>query len=96
MEDRRDMTNVLLAGLLGPVLHTADDTAWHSRTRRVTPLRCLGLPSDLDQHSELLQHLRMTQEAMHLERVRAAAADELARKRPRRHLHVVPDPPDAA
>jgi hypothetical protein len=53
--DRRDITMVLLSGLLGPV----PDTAEYSRAPKVSRLRCLSLPTDLPEDTDLLKHLWM-------------------------------------
>jgi hypothetical protein len=92
MEHRRDMNNILLSGLLS--LHTAGDAAWHSHAREVSHLRCLGLPCDLSEDTGLLKHLRIVEEVR--ERVDRNDVEERPRMRRKRHLYVVPDPPDAA
>jgi hypothetical protein len=89
MDRRRDMSNVLLSGLLGPVLHTVDDAAWHSRAREVSHLHCLGLPTDLREDTALLKHLWIMEEAHE-----RTAAEKVRGTRRKRHLYVVPDPPD--
>jgi hypothetical protein len=61
--DRRDMPNVLVSGLLGPV----PDTAEYSPAPEVSRLRCLSLPTDLSEYTDLLKRLMM-------ERLRNAVA----------------------
>lgn len=89
MDDRRDLTNVLLSGLLG--LRTAGDTAWHAQSREMTHLQCLGLPSHFEEDEPAMSP---TDQLHFAERIRQAqqmldAEPQQTRGRRKRHLRLV-------
>jgi hypothetical protein len=84
MDDRRDMTNVLLAGLLG--LHTVNDADGHA-----SGLPCLGMPGPLDD-TELLHRTAETQKTQSklAAQIRAVGTEEGRG----RHLRLVTEDDD--
>ena len=88
MERRRDMNNILLSGLLS--LHTVNDAAGHESKH----VPCLGRHGPLDD-AELVQRMAEMREAQ-TQLAAQIREIEASQRRHKRHLYVVPDPPDAA